>query len=117
MNRLLTCIECPLGCSLSLDIENCKVIKVSGHKCPRGEPYGILEIENPTRILTTTILAKGLPLKMVPVRTDKPIPKNMIFKALEAIQKTTITKPVTVGEVIIENILGLGVNVIATRDV
>lgn len=114
-NRELVCIECPLGCTLSVDIENCKVIKVSGNKCPKGQAYAVSEVENPMRILTATVCASGLALKMVPVRTDKPIPKDVIFKAMEIIQKTTLTRPVSAGEVIIGNILGLDANVIATR--
>ena len=117
MEKELTCIECPIGCGLTLEIENCKVLKVSGNKCPKGEPYAVSEIENPTRILTATVKAvRGLPLKMVPVRTDRPIPKNRIFEAMEVIQAAIIEKQAREGEVVIENILGMGANVIVTRE-
>lgn len=116
MIKKLTCIECPLGCSLSVDVENCKVIKTSGNKCPKGQTYAVSEIENPMRVLTSTVLTKEVPLKMLPVRTDNPIPKTKIFDAANEIKKIIVSKPVHVGDVIVFNFLGLEVNLIATRD-
>ena len=117
MTKKLTCIECPIGCGLSVDIENCKVVKVSGNKCPKGETYAASEVENPVRILTSTVVAKGLELKMIPVRTDGPIPKANIYQTAAELRKVRITKPVSQGERIIKNFLGLGVNIISTREV
>ncbi|MGB3241338.1 MAG: DUF1667 domain-containing protein [Candidatus Omnitrophota bacterium] len=117
MIKKITCIECPVGCSLEVDIENCKVVKVSGHKCPKGEEYAVAEIENPVRVLTSTVLTKGLPVKMVPVRTDGPIPKARIMDLMDEIKKIVLDRPVHMGDIIADNILGLGVNLIATRDV
>ena len=117
MIKKLTCIECPKGCLLSIDIENCRVVKVSRNECPKGEKYAIQEIENPMRILTSAVLAKGLSLKMVPVRTDKPIPKSKIMEAMGEIKKIRLRNPVKTGEVVLENLLNIGANVIATRDV
>lgn len=117
MIKKITCIECPIGCTLSVDVENCRVIKVRGTKCPKGEDYAVIEIENPVRILTTTVLAAGLSVKMVPVRTDRPIPKGDIFKAMDEIKKIRIDRPVSAGDIIVKNFLGLGVNLIATREV
>lgn len=116
MIKKITCIECPKGCRLSVDIENCRVVKVSDNECPEGEEYAISEIENPMRILTSTVLAEGLQLKMVPVRTDKPIPKSKIMEAMDEIKKMQLVKPVRSGEIITGNFLSLGVNLIATRD-
>lgn len=116
MIKKITCIECPKGCRLSVDIENCRVVKVSDNECPEGEKYAISEIENPMRILTSTVLAEGLQLKMVPVRTDKPIPKSKIMEAIDEIKKMQLVKPVRSGEIITGNFLSLGVNLIATRD-
>lgn len=116
MIKNLTCIECPLGCVLSVDVENCKVIKVNANKCPEGEKYAVSEIENPTRILTATVLCQGLNLKMLPVRTDQPIPKSRILEAMDQIRKIRIDKPVQAGDILAKNFLGLEVNLIATRD-
>lgn len=115
MNRKLTCIECPLSCALFVDIEDCRVVKVSGNKCPKGETYAVSEIENPLRVLTSCVLTQKLSLKMVPVRTNKPIPKNKLNEAMAEVKKIKIDKDVSVGEILIENLLGLGVNLVATR--
>ena len=117
MIKKLTCIECPKGCLLSIDIENYRVIKVSGNECPKGQMYAAQEIENPMRILTSAVLAEGLSLKMVPVRTDKPIPKSRIMEAMDEIKKVRLKSPVKTGSVIVENFLGLGVNLLSTRNV
>lgn len=116
MIKELICIECPSGCVLFADIDNGKVISVTGNKCLTGEDYAKSEVENPVRILTSTVLAYSLPLKMIPVRTDRPIPKAVIFKAMEEIKKVKIIKPVCAGDVIVENFLDLKVNLVATRD-
>ncbi|MBU4149888.1 MAG: DUF1667 domain-containing protein [Candidatus Omnitrophica bacterium] len=117
MKKKLICIECPKGCSLDVDIENCRVVKVTGAQCPKGEKYAISEIEDPMRILTATILTKGFPLKLLPVRTDQPIPKARIADAMKAIRKLRVTKRVKTGEVIARDFLGIpGVSVLATRD-
>ena len=116
MIKLLTCIECPKGCPLSIEIESCRVIKTSGNECPKGEEYAIQEIEDPMRILTSAVLAEELSLKMVPVRTDKPIPKKRLAEAMEEAKKIRLKEPVKAGSVIVENFLGLGVNLLATRN-
>lgn len=117
MIKELICIECPKGCSLSVNIENSLVIKVSGGQCPKGEEYAISEIENPCRILTTTILTEGRVLKILPVRTDRPIPKRRIFEAIKEVRKIKVNKALKAGDVILKDLLGMGINLIATRDV
>ena len=116
MIKTITCIECPQGCALRVDIENCRAVKVQGNQCLKGEAYAYVEIENPLRILTSTVLAKGVSLRLVPVRTDKPIPRAKTFEAMEEIKRIRIEKPLKAGEIIASNFLGLGVNLIATRD-
>jgi CxxC motif-containing protein len=116
MIRKLTCIECPKGCVLSVEVEGARFLSLSGNDCPKGEVYAKQEIETPMRILTSTVVAVGLPLKMIPVRTDRPIPKGKIFEAMQELRKLKLSQPVSVGEVIVENFLGLGVNLISTRE-
>ncbi len=115
--KRMICIECPLGCALSVDIENCRVVRVSGNKCPKGEGYAASEVEHPARTLTSAVLAKGLRLKMVPVRTDKPIPKDRLKEAMQEIKKIRIEHSMRCGEAVAKNFLGLGVDLITTRDV
>ncbi len=117
MYKNLICIECPKGCGLSVGIENCRVVKVAGNLCPKGKEYAISEIENPARILTSTVLSEGLALKMIPVRTAAPIPKAKILEAMKGIKRIKINKPVSTGEIIVKNFLGLGVSLISTRQI
>jgi len=116
MNKMMICIECPKGCLLSADYENCKIVKVEGAKCPKGLGYAMSEIECPSRVLTATVVAIGLSLKLIPVRTNKPIPKKDIFRAMEEIAKIRISAPLKAGDAVVENFLGLGVKLVATRE-
>ena len=117
MIKKITCIECPKGCILSVDIENYRVVRLSGNQCPKGNDYAVSEIENPMRILTSAVLARGLSVKMVPVRTDQPIPKARLTEAMQEVKRIRLDKPLAAGGVIKDNFLGLGVRLIATRDV
>lgn len=111
----MTCIECPRGCSLKVTVENGKVVKVEGNACPKGHDYAVSEIENPVRILTGTVKTSGLELKLLPVRTNRPIPKTEIFRAMKEIHDLAISKPVQCGDVITADFLGLKVDLVATR--
>ena len=115
MIKKMICIECPKSCELSVDIESGKVTKVEGAKCPKGTAYAISEVQDPVRILTATVVSEGLSLKLIPVRTNKPIPKKYILKAMDEIRKVKVKTPVEVGDIIISDLLGLGVKVVATR--
>ncbi len=115
MVKNITCIECPKGCLLSVDIENCRVVKVTGNKCPKGLGYAISEVENPMRIFTSAVLSNGLELKMVPVRTDKPIPKADLMRAMDEIKKIRLDRPVQAGDVVIRDFIKAGVSLVATR--
>ena len=117
MTKKMICIECPKSCELSVDIEiGGTVTKVKGVKCPKGAAYAVLEVQDPVRILTATVVSEGLPLKLIPVRTNKPIPKKYILKAMEELRKIKVKTPVRTGDVIVGDLLGLGVKVVATRD-
>ena len=116
MKKELICIECPAGCCLSAKIEDGKVLSVAGNKCPKGEKYAITEIEAPVRVLTSTVLTEGLVLRMVPVKTDGPIPKADQFKAMEQIKSIRIRKSLKTGDIIRENFIVSGVNLVSTRD-
>ncbi len=94
MIKKITCIECPQGCQLEVNVEEGRVIGLTGNKCPKGDVYGRQEITDPRRVLSSTVLAKGLEIKMVPVRTDKPVPKSKMFAVMEEIKKIRLTRPV-----------------------
>lgn len=112
MKRELTCIVCPMGCSLVAEIEDGKVINVTGNTCPRGAKYAEAECTNPQRTVTSTM--KCSDGTMVSVKTDTTIPKDKIFECMEIINKTTAHLPISVGDVIIKDVYGS--NVVATQN-
>ena len=114
---VLTCIECPTGCALTVVVEEGNAVSVEGFGCRRGRDYAIAEIECPVRILTTTVVAEGLGIRMVPVRTSLPVPRDRLQDAMSLIRTVRVAHPVRVGDTVIQDLLGLGVDVIATRDV
>ncbi len=113
----MTCIACPNGCQLEVDIEGGHVISVTGNKCEKGPAYAKQEVENPMRVLSSTVLTNGLELKLVPVRTSKPIPKGKLLEGIAEIRKLKLEKPVKAGEVIVRNFLGLDADLLAARTV
>ena len=113
----MVCIMCPLGCRLEVKIENGNVIDVRGNRCPKGEIYVNEEITAPKRILPTSIKVLNGEYPLVSVKTDKPISKKLIFDAMEIIKKKVVEAPVKIGDILIENILDSGVNIVATKNV
>ncbi len=113
----LVCIVCPVGCRLTIEQDETaeQGYKITGNQCKRGVAYAIEEMTHPTRMVPTTVKIEGAFLNRLPVRTDKPIDKKLIFKAMEVINSFSIEAPVKMGDVLIKNILGTDVNIIATR--
>ena len=112
---IITCIVCPMGCEIKLKVKEGKIEGMSGNKCPRGIEYAKQEYYNPQRVLTTTVRLKGGKLPVVPVRTDRPIPKKMLKKCMRYLAKIEVRAPVQSGQVIVSNILNTGANVVSTR--
>ena len=111
MTRNMICIGCPMGCDLTVETENGKAVSVSGNSCAVGKRYAETEVSSPTRMVTSTAkTADGLP---VPVKTRTPVPKDKIFDVNGAIKTVTVTLPVSVGDVVIENAAGTGVDIVA----
>ncbi len=115
--RELTCINCPLGCALTVTIDGEKVIKVEGNTCPKGKTYGEKEVTNPTRILTSSVMVMGGKLSVVSVKTASDIPKNKIRECAASLKNITVQAPVKIGDVILKNIGNTGVELIATKNV
>ena len=113
----LICIGCPLGCPLTVEMEGNEVKSVAGNTCPRGDAYAKKELTNPTRIVTSTVRVAGGKLAMVSVKTESDIPKGKIFECVKALKEVEVTAPVKIGDVIVENVAGTGVNIIATKNV
>jgi CxxC motif-containing protein len=113
---MITCVSCPMGCDLNIEVIDEEIKKVEGNRCPRGVEYAKAEYFNPTRVLPTTAKVKGGILPLVPVKTAKPIPKGLLEKAMREIAKVELEAPVKLGDIVIKNVLDTGVDVVATRD-
>ena len=111
----LTCICCPVGCTLTVTIADDSSVIVTGNRCPRGAAYGEKEVTHPTRIVTSTVRVAGYPNTVIPVKTASDIPKGKIVDCMKALAGVVATAPVHVGDVIVENIADTGVNIVATR--
>ena len=110
----LICIVCPNGCRLQVDGEN--GYQVSGNACPRGEEYGRNELLQPTRVLTGTVRLHGAELARCPVKTRGAIPKEKLLDAARALCAVDVTAPVRRGDVVLADVCGTGVDVVAARD-
>ncbi len=112
MKRELTCIVCPMGCGLTVTLENGAVTEVTGNTCPRGKKYAETECTNPMRTITSTMrTADG---GLVSVKTDRTIPKGKMMECMQKINGEIAPLPISVGDVIIEDVFGS--NVVATEN-
>lgn len=115
--RELICIGCPMGCPLTVELEGGEVISVTGHTCKRGDVYARKEVTNPTRIVTSTVKVLEGKADMVSVKTREDIPKGKIFDCVRALKDVTVKAPVHIGDVIVLDIAGTGVDMVATKQV
>ena len=113
----LICIGCPLGCNLTVEMDGGQVVSVSGNTCKRGDDYARKELTDPRRIVTSTVPVAGGNLPVVSVKTASDIPKGKIRECLCALKGVTLTAPVQIGDVIVENVADTGVEVIATKSI
>ena len=116
-DRKLTCINCPLGCQITVTMDGGKIINIEGNTCPRGRAYAEKEVTHPTRIVTSTVRVDGGKRPVVAVKTASDIPKEMIFKVMDEINNAKVISPVSIGDVIIANVAGTGADVVATANV
>lgn len=115
--RNLTCISCPMGCPITVEMEGEEIISVTGNTCKRGEVYARKEVTNPTRIVTSTVKVRGGAADMVSVKTKEDIPKGKIFECVRALKGVEIEAPVHIGDVVVQNAAGTGVDIVATKNV
>ncbi len=114
--RELTCIGCPLGCSVRVFEEDGQ-LRVEGNTCPRGETYAKNEVLCPKRTVTSTVAVHGGTVSRLSVRTRSDIPKEKIFACMEEIQAVCVDAPVHIGDIVLPDVAGTGVPLIATKDV
>ncbi len=113
--RRLVCIVCPRGCAVEVQLENGQIQGLSGNQCKRGKEYAIAECINPVRTLTSTAKVLHGEQPLVPVKSEKPLPKGLLAECMKEINKIEVQAPVHMNEKLIGNILGTGINIIATR--
>lgn len=109
----LVCIVCPRGCQLKVD-DN---LNVTGNFCPRGVDYAKKELTNPERIITTFVNVSNRKNMVLSVKVDKAVPKDKIFDVIKEIKNIEVSAPIEIGHIIKENILNLGLNLVATKKI
>lgn len=120
MTREYTCICCPLGCSLTATMEDNGEITVTGNTCPRGAEYAKTEWLDPRRVVTTTVVVTGQGSDeeaVVSVKTKEPIPKDKIMDCIRELRGVCLTAPVKIGDIVIADVAGSGVDVVATKNI
>ena len=112
----LICISCPRGCHLTVEKKDDGYV-VTGNSCKRGEIYAINEMTNPLRTLTTTVPVRSNSAHRLPVMTSSPIPKDSQAQVMKSLRGVTVDAPVHMGDIIVENVLGSGSNIIASKTI
>lgn len=117
MEKTLTCIGCPMGCTITVTMENGQVQKIEGNTCQVGYDYAAKEVVAPVRKVTTTVRVQNGDAPVLPVKTNADVPKEKIFDVIEDLKKVYVEAPVSIGDVIVDNICNTGVSVVATANV
>ena len=115
MKKEIICTVCPRGCRIEVEGEGEKVLSVAGYSCKRGLEYASAEFAHPVRILTTTVKMAGIGNDLLPVRSNQPVPKESLFDCMEVIRSVEVQLPVRRYDVIVPNICGTGVDIVATK--
>lgn len=115
--KKLICITCPMGCEMSIEEEDGVLLSVEGNRCKRGEMFAKQECKSPMRMLTSGVHIDHARLSKVPVISSKELPLGKIEEVMEIIRKTKVDAPVKLHDVIIEDVLNLGVDIVASRSV
>jgi CxxC motif-containing protein len=111
------CIGCPLGCRLEVEEDaGDTIVEVRGWSCRKGERYGRQEHTDPRRMVTTTVGIEGATLARLPVKTNRPVPKDQVREICRLLRTLKVAAPVRMGDVVLADIAGSGADVVATRD-
>lgn len=111
--RTVTCIECPIGCSVTVTMDGVKILSVEGNTCPRGKLYAENEMICPRRVITSTV--KTSDGRMMAVKTERPVKKSEMFEVMEKINKI-VSSPKKIGEVVLENI-SENIDLVSAQDI
>lgn len=113
----LVCIRCPIGCMMTVTHNPDGSLQVTGNSCKRGEEYAKKELTDPTRIVTSTVRIKGRSNQVLPVKTKEDIPKGKIRACMEDLKQIEVVAPISIGDVILANVAGTGVEIVATKHI
>lgn len=115
--QYLTCIRCPIGCRIAVNTDGGDIVDITGNTCKRGEDYARKETTAPARTVTTTVRVTGGSAAVVSVKTKTDIPKDKIFDCIRCLKDVCVKAPVHIGDVVLPDAAGTGVDVVATKDV
>jgi len=116
-NRELICIGCPTGCVLHAEISGEGDVHITGNTCKIGVTYGTKECTNPTRILTSSVEVIGVDKVMLPIKTERDVPKDKIIECMKALKGIKVKAPINIGDIILKDVANTGVNFIATKSI
>ncbi|HAB94299.1 MAG TPA: NAD(FAD)-dependent dehydrogenase [Lachnospiraceae bacterium] len=114
--RNLTCIGCPMGCQITVEFEGEEIFSVTGNTCAIGDKYARQEVTHPERTVTSTVVVVGGAKERTSVKTSSNIPKDKIFQCMEEINKVRAQAPLKIGDVVVKDVCGTGVDVIVTKN-
>ncbi len=116
MQKNIICVACPMGCGVTVDIaDNGEIISVTGNTCKRGDTYARTECTNPVRSLATTVKVNGGLYNVVPCKSAGALPKDKIMECMNIINNASADAPVKLGDILISDILGTGIDIVATN--
>ncbi len=113
-SKTITCTTCPIGCSIVVEGDGTTVTSMEGAACVRGTKFATAEYTHPERILTSLVKVEGSEVPLAPIRSVRPVPKELLFQCMDEIRAVVLPKPVKAGDVVIANICGTGVDMVAT---
>lgn len=113
--RKMTCLVCPVSCQLEIQ-EEAGQVRVEGNRCPRGLDFAQREVTRPMRTLSSTVRSDSPDLPLLPVKLSGPVPKDRLMDVMDQIRPLRVSGPIRQGQVLLADVLGLGVDLVATCD-
>lgn len=117
MKKEIICTICPIGCNILVEGEGENIVSIKGYQCNRGLDFSENEFLHPVRILTTSVKVENSSTPLLPVRSNKPIPKELIMDCMREIKEVKVKAPIKSKDIIISNICGSGADIIATASI
>ena len=117
MKKEITCTVCPRGCAITADVADQQIVSIEGYGCKRGLSFAEAEITHPVRLLTTTVRVTGAKEELLPVRSRTAIPREKLMDCMNVIRTITVHAPIAQRDVIVADICGTGVDIIASKSV